>query len=60
MLNRSLRLTVVKDEPNPDSSPMDIDHVADVVTRSAVVIITTYISMDILRKAAVYILSAKI
>lgn len=60
MLNRSLRLTVVKDEPSADNPPMDIDRVASAVTRSVITVIGVYISMDIIRKGAVYLLSAKV
>jgi hypothetical protein len=60
MLNRSLRLTVVKDQPNVDAPPVDIARVADEVTRSAVIIMTCYFSMDIIRRTFVYIVSAKI
>lgn len=60
MLNRSLRLTMVKDEPNPDNPPMDIDHVASAVTGGVIKVVTVYICLDIARKAAVYLLSAKV
>lgn len=60
MFNRSLRLTVAKDEPSPDTPPVDFGQIADEVTRSAMLIITTYISMDILRRATIYFLSAKV
>jgi hypothetical protein len=60
MLGRSLRLTMVKDEPTVDNPPIDIDRVADAVTRSAITVIGVYISMDVLRKVTVYLLSAKV
>jgi hypothetical protein len=60
MLNRSLRLTMVKDEPNPDNPPVDIDRVAGAVSRNVIKVLAVYISLDIARKAAVYLLSAKV
>jgi hypothetical protein len=61
MQGRSLQVKVVKDgDPNVVSPPLDIDHLARVVTRSVVSVIGVYISMDILRKATVYILTSKI
>jgi hypothetical protein len=60
MLNRSLRLTMVKDEPNPDNPPVDIDRVASAVSRNVIKVLAVYVSLDIARKAAVYLLSAKV
>lgn len=60
MFKRSLRLSVVKDQPDVDAPPVDISRVADEVTRSAVILMTCYFSMDIIRRTFVYIVSSKI
>lgn len=59
--NRSLQVKMVKDDdPTVYSPPVELNEVAYLVTRSAVTILTAYISMDIVRRAAIYYLSAKV
>lgn len=59
--NRSLQVKMVKDDdPNVYSPPVELNEIAYLVTRSAVTILTAYISMDIVRRAAIYYLSAKV
>ena len=52
---------MMKDDPTPDNSePIDYHELAKVVTKSVSTCIVVYVGADTIRRAVVYILSAKV
>lgn len=59
--NRSFQVKVVKDqEPDLPSPPIDYHDLAKVITKSVSTCIGVYVGADIVRRVAVYLITAKL
>ena len=57
---RSLQVKMVKDPEIVEAEPLDYEKLAELITRSVSTCIAVYIGGDIVRRAVIYTLSAKI